>query len=261
MKKLFFLLNTILPLILSTYSEAASQDQSAAQIIRKATDLVDLKNTSMKISLKIYNSSGNVRVREINSYSISSQGATKTLIRFTSPPDQKGIAMLIHDYPDKSDDMWIYLPSLRKTRRMVSTEKGSSFMGSEFLNADMSRPDIEDFTYTFKKSSVIEGRDCWVIESLPVNETVARENGCSKKISYISKEDGLCYRTEYFDSKRVLERRQNIKKYKKCSSGRFIADFLESINEKNGRRSTIEISDIVEKVTLGSNYFEPGMLQ
>ena len=69
--------------------------------------------------------------------------------------------MLIFDYEDKSDDMWILLPSLRRTRRIVSSEKGKSFMGSEFTNADMSKPDLNDFTFKILGSAEADNNECW----------------------------------------------------------------------------------------------------
>ncbi len=89
----------------------------------------------MTSTLKIYDNKGNVRVREVSNAMAKFSGTTKTLFKFLSPPEVKGTTILIYDYENKDDDMWIYMPSLRKTRRIVATEKGKSFMGSEFSNA------------------------------------------------------------------------------------------------------------------------------
>ena len=73
--------------------------------------------------------------------------------------------MLIVDNKDVQDDMWIYLPALKKTRRIVSTEKGKSFMSSEFSNADMSSGSNSDFTIRHMPES--GKNDTWIIESVP----------------------------------------------------------------------------------------------
>jgi hypothetical protein len=98
-------------------------------------------------TLRIYDARGRERVRQTSMASrLFESGSTeKRIIRFLSPAEVKGTGMLIYDYDDRNDDMWIYMPALRKTRRIISNEKRKSFMGSEFSNADMSAPNLEDF--------------------------------------------------------------------------------------------------------------------
>ena len=93
--------------------------------------------------------------------------------------------MLIVDNKDVQDDMWIYLPALKKTRRIVSTEKGKSFMSSEFSNADMSSSSNSDFTIRHMPES--GKNDTWIIESVPVSEDKADEYGFSRKITFLDK--------------------------------------------------------------------------
>ena len=83
----------------------------------------------------------------------------KRIIKFISPAEVQGTGILIYDYENRPDDMWIYLPALRKTRRIVSREKSNSFMGSEFSNADMTAPSLEDFEYTLLGSEKIDETD------------------------------------------------------------------------------------------------------
>ena len=103
-------------------------------------------------------------------------GTEKRIIKFLSPADVKGTGILIFDYPEKSDDMWIYLPALRKTRRIVSKEKSKSFMGSEFSNANMTAPGLDDFTYATIGEEELEGKFCIIIESVPANSRIWRIN-------------------------------------------------------------------------------------
>ncbi|MCK9304304.1 MAG: outer membrane lipoprotein-sorting protein [Bacteroidales bacterium] len=242
-------------------TEVSGEDTKAYEIMKKASDLVDYKSISMKISLKTYNPSGGIRVREIESSSLSVPGVSKMIIRISAPPDQKGITMLIHDYPDKSDDMWIYLPSLRKSRRIVSSEKSSQFMGSEFLNSDMSRPRLEDYSHTLKDKTGAGEGEFWIIESVAVNESVVKESDFYKKISYISKDENLCRKTEFYDKNGTLLRNQLITKFIRNGPDKYIAAMMEVTNHKSGRRSTIEITVVKEKEALRENSFDPAMLR
>ncbi len=238
----------------------AQEGEEACKIIKKSSDLVDYKSITMKISLKTFAPNGAVRVREMESSTLSTPEVTKMVMRITSPPDQKGVAMLIHDYKEKGDDMWIYLPSLRKSRRVVSSEKASQFMGSEFLNSDMSRPSTDDYRHTLTGSGSINNEVCWIIESIAKDATVAKESGFTKKVSYITKNDNLCRKVEFYDAKGALLRTQLISKFEKSGPGTYIAIEMEVINNRTQRKSLLEI--IPEKSTTppDSKLFDPARL-
>ncbi|MGM0472790.1 MAG: outer membrane lipoprotein-sorting protein, partial [Bacteroidota bacterium] len=127
---------------------AAVSGQDPREIIENSHEAVKVSSFEAVSTLTITDSRGNQRVRRNTMASMSlPDGTEKRIIKFLSPPEVKGTGILIFDYPEKSDDMWIYLPALRKTRRIVSREKSNSFMGSEFSNADMTAPGLDDFSY------------------------------------------------------------------------------------------------------------------
>src|SRR5690606_29003066 len=148
----------------------------------------------------------NVRVRQIATASRKFSDCTKILIKFLAPADVKGTSLLMFDYEDQEDSQWIYMPALRKVRRIVSTEKGKNFMGSEFTNADMSKPNLNDFNYKILGEATYEGKKCRKIEAIAKDDRIRQENGYSKKISYIDKETDFCYKVEYYDLSDTLIR-------------------------------------------------------
>lgn len=235
------LLLTTIPFTGSVVARGQSGSDARA-IMKKASDLVDYKDIKMTIKLQTFSLNGGVREREIESSTVSESGVTKMSIKVLSPPDQKGIEMTIHDYDNKSDDMWIYLPSLRKTRRIASNEKSAQFFGSEFLNSDMSRPSLDDYSHKLLREESINGQNSWVIESTPLNDAIVKESGFYKKISYITKSDNLCRKIEYFDSRGGQMRVQEIKQFQKNGATNYIATEMEVLNLRNQRRSTIKIS-------------------
>ncbi|MCK7530893.1 MAG: outer membrane lipoprotein-sorting protein [Marinilabiliales bacterium] len=119
------------------------------------------------------------------------------MVKFLDPADVRGTAMLIVDNKDAQDDMWIYLPALKKTRRIVSTEKGKSFMSSEFSNADMSSASNSDFKIRHMPES--GKNDTWVIESVPVSEDKADEYGFSRKITCLDKKDLKTKKIDFYN--------------------------------------------------------------
>jgi hypothetical protein len=153
------------------------------------------------------------------------------------------------------------MPALRKTRRIVSTEKGRNFMGSEFTNADMSKPNMNDFQYKILGTESYEGRLCWKIESVCNNETVAGENGFSRKVSYIEKGTYLCHKAEFYDLKGKLHKVQFIRQYKKQASGKYFAYEMEMRNVQSGRKSILFIDKFQTGSSLPESAFTAAMLQ
>jgi hypothetical protein len=155
----------------------------AKEIIKKSREVAKIQGMEALSTLRIFDSKGRERVRETSmaSRTFDNGRTEKRIIRFLSPAEVEGTGMLIFDNEDESDDMWIYMPALRKTRRIVSTEKSKSFMGSEFSNADMSAPTLDDYSYTLLGTEQVSGSDCWKIEKLPANDDVSDETGLQKR--------------------------------------------------------------------------------
>jgi len=157
--------------------------------------------------------------------------------------------------------MWIYMPAIRKTRRIISSEKGKNFMGSEFTNADMSRPNMNDFYYKISALQTYNGHSCFTIETTCKNEAVEDENGFGKKIEWIEKGSWLCYKIEFYDFNGKLSKIQTIDNYKKQSNGKYFAFFMKMENVQSGRKSLITINKFQIGSKLTENTFTPAMLE
>ena len=226
--------------------------QDARQIADRASKSIDLESMEMVATLTIQDSKGNERIRQIATATRKFDGATKTMMKFLSPAEVKGTTMLIYDYEEKEDDMWIYLPALRKTRRIVSSEKAKSFMGSEFTNADMSKPNMDDFSYTLLGSESLNGKACWKVGVQCRNEDIEDENGFSKKIIFVEKSTYLPQKMEYYDLDGELYKIMTISDYRQQSNGEYFAYSMTIENMQNKRKSIMK----VDKFQLGSSMSE-----
>ncbi|MDP4277347.1 MAG: outer membrane lipoprotein-sorting protein, partial [Bacteroidota bacterium] len=215
-------------LLLAGLSQAHAQQ--AKDIARRSYDVISLESMEMKATLSIYDSKNHVRTRNISNVTKTFDGVIKTKLTCLAPPDVAGTTMLIFDYPDKDDDMWIYLPSLRSTRRIVSREKKSSFMGSEFSHADMSKPNLDDYTYSLLGSKDIDGKDCWMVEAVCKSGAVTEANGFNRKLAYIDKKSGLAYRMDYYKADHVWTKTMILKDYRKVSGESNFACYMEMQN-------------------------------
>jgi len=180
-------------------------------------------------------------------------GLEKRFIKFIEPADVRGISMLVVDNKSKADEMWIYLPALKKTRRIVSSEKGKSFMSSEFSNADMSSPTLSDFTNKHIGSSGSGNQ--WVIESIPADEEKADEYGYSRKVSYISTDKYIVQKMEFYNFDNELFKTIEIKTIHPLSDGKYLVKNMVANNFSTDRKSEIIFSNIVENAKVDDSYF------
>lgn len=259
MKKLYFtmIIAVVCNSLISLYA------QEPADIIRKSHDAVRISSFEAVATLTIDDGKGNERIRKNTMASKTYPDKTeKRIIKFIAPPEVEGTGILIFDHEEQADDMWIYLPALRKTRRIVSSEKSKSFMGSEFSNADMSAPPLEDFTYELTGSEDVDGTSCWKIRSVPRDMELEDEYGYSSAVSWIGKNDYIIRRSDYFDFDGSLIKRINTLEFNllEPESGKYMVTDMVAENFRNGRSSRMKMERI-EVAATNDNYFTVSYLE
>jgi hypothetical protein len=244
---------------------ASAGDPTANEIMEKAFMAIKLDGAEGLATLIIYNAKGKKRVRKTATISkLYDDGATeKRLIRFVSPADVKGTGLLTFDYKEKTDDMWLFMPALRKTRRIVASDKAKSFMGSEFTYADITPPKVEDFIHKILKSEQAGGVECWVVESVPRNEEIAEENGFSKKTTHIGKPDYAIRKSIYHDLDGELHKVLTVHEVKEIDTEkhRYRPMHMEMINKKNNRKSEMKMEKVVLRRDVPDDYFTTRFLE
>ena len=158
--------------------------------------------------------------------------------------------------------MWIYLPALRKTRRIVSKEKSKSFMGSEFSNANMTAPGLEDFSYELKGEEDLNGYSCFMIESTPVSTDLEDEYGYARSVSWVDKDNYLVHKTLYYDFDGELFKTITNKEFKKLEEGegKYMVTHMYASNHSNNRSSEM-VMDKVAVTSTSKSYFTVAYLE
>jgi len=235
----------------------------AREIIKKSREVSKITGMEALSTLKIFDSKGRERVRKTSmaSRTFDNGRIEKRIIRFLSPAEVKGTGLLIFDNEDESDDMWIFMPALRKTRRIVSSEKSKSFMGSEFSNADMTAPVLDDFSYKILGSENINGVECWKIEKLPLDEDISDETGISREILWVSKKQYISVRSEYYDLDEELWKIRISSDVKEITTGKYMASYMKMENIQNGRTSEFTLDQIQYNPEVKEEYFTVGYLE
>lgn len=250
----------VLLIIFLTLAAAAVAQSSPREIIKKSHDVVKVSSFEAVSVLTTTDGSGNMRTRKSSMASKTyPDGTEKRIIKFLEPAEVKGTGILIFDHERKADDMWIYLPAIRKTRRIVSSEKSKSFMGSEFSNADMTAPLLDDFSYTGDGEEMIDGTSCFVIRADAVSMDVEDEYGYSTAIMWIGKADYLVRKTHYYDySDHHFKSIENISFTRlDKTEGKYMVTEMKAENLDNDRKSAM----IMEKVALADSKDEYFTLQ
>ena len=125
----------------------------------------------------------------------------KSIITFLQPSDVKGTKMLTWSHKTENDDQWLYLPSMKRVKRISSNSKTSSFMGSEFSYEDLGGQSLEKFTYKHLRDEKSEIGNVWVVERYPVN---IKESGYLKQVMWIPEKYHASSKVEYYDRKGTL---------------------------------------------------------
>jgi hypothetical protein len=235
--------------------------QDAKEISEKSLELTRVDAMEMISTLTITDAKGNERVRQTTTASKKFGETTKIITKFVAPADVKGTGLLVYDHKNQDDDMWIYLPALRKVRRIVSSEKGKSFMGSEFSNADMSAPKLDDYNYKILGETIYEGKNCWQIEAIPVNDQMADDLGFSKKVSWVDKASYFTYKNIFYDFDGEIFKEILLRDYEEVDDGKYMVRKMEAINLQNDRKSVMTIDKLQKGSELTENSFTPAALE
>ncbi len=211
----------------------------------------------MLMTLKDKN--GKERTRKIRMKTLEIEGeGDKNLIVFDLPNDIKGTAFLNYTHRIGDDDQWLYLPSLKRVKRISARNKSSSFMGSEFTYEDMASQEIEKHTYKLIRDEICENLDCFVVEFYPVD----RENsGYSRKLVWIDKGEYRIWKVAFFDKKNELLKTLTYSGYNLYLGKYWRADIMNMVNHQTGKSTRLDFSNYQFNVGLDENDFTTRALQ
>jgi hypothetical protein len=231
--------------------------QSARDIMQKVIDRDDGDNIITNMQMQLIDKNGHKRVRNMKTYSKDIGVDEYKMIFFISPSDVKNTAFLTYDYQDddKDDDQWLYLPALKKTKRIPASDKDSAFMGSDFTYNDMTEPNLNDYNFKILKESVVKRKSgnekVWIIEVLPKNEKVIDETGYLKTIAYVRQDNYMVTRAKYYLKKAKRVKYMDVKKVEKID-GIDVAT-ITTMTTKKGKRTLHKTILIQTDVKMNQN--------
>lgn len=252
-----FALWAVAPLCLGT-------ELTAKQIMQRNFLATKISAFTGDVTMKLINSSGGKRVRRIKIWSkLKPDGVdSKVLIRFTYPPDVRDTGFLQIQNAGSDDDMWIYLPALSKTRRLVSSEKSDSFFGTDFTYGDILAPAVDKFHHRRLPNAAIDGKEYYVIESTPVDAETRDDMGFSRKVSWIDMKNFVERKVDFYDAQNQLFKVETVfdPKLVEPKLGRWVAMRREMLNVQTNHRTVYKFNRFQIESHLSDRLFSVRML-
>lgn len=159
----------------------------------------------------------------------------KSLTAFDEPADVKGTALLTYGHKTADDDQWLYLPALARVKRIASSNKSGSFMGSEFAYEDIGSQEVEKYTYKYLRDETYEGVPCLVIERYPVS----RHSGYTRQVVWLDQAEYRPRKIDFYDRKQSLLKTLTWNGYKQYLGKYWRADEMVMVNHQSGKSTRL----------------------
>jgi uncharacterized protein len=239
---------SVLHLALSP-SDARAADLTGRDIMEKNFYAGKVPHLLNESTMTLTNDKGQQRVRKMRSASVLQPNGidTKLLIRFRFPGDVQGTGYLQIQHYESDDDMWIYLPALKKVRRLVANNKKDSFVGSDFSYGDILLPVVDTYHHHLLKSEPVDGEDCYVVEMTPASDQIMKDYGYSKWVAWIRQSNFMEKKAEYYDVSGRLLKTQTIPAVKEVDANahKWWALRREVVNHQTGHRTEL-VFDVLD---------------
>jgi len=224
-------------LLVSTVSVAQTPQEKGLAIFKEADSRDkgwgDSQNTMTMI---LRNSAGKESKRQVRARTLEVNGdGDKSINIFDHPADVKGTSFLSHTHVGKPDDQWLYLPALKRVKRISSSNKSGPFMGSEFAYEDIGSQEIDNYTYTFLADEELNGQMMFKVESIPTY----KKSGYTKQIVWVDQEEYRVFKTEYYDRKGALLKTLTFNDYQLYLDKYWRANSMSMINHQNGKSTDL----------------------
>lgn len=187
-------------------------------------------------TMTLRNAQGAVSTREFIVKTLEVEGdGDKEMGIFHSPADVRGTAVLTFSHGTQPDDQWIYLPSLKRVKRISTVNKSGPFVGSEFAFEDISSWELEKYRYRYLRDEIIDGHPTFVIENIPVYE----HSGYTRQIEWLDQEMYQPRKIEFYDRKGDLLKTLTFSDYQQYLDRYWRAGRLHMENHQNGKSTEL----------------------
>jgi outer membrane lipoprotein-sorting protein len=215
-------------------------------------------DTSATMQMILRNKQGEESKREIRSKALEVKSdGDKSMIIFDQPKDVAGTALLTFTHKAADDDRWLYLPAVKRVKRIASSNKSGPFMGSEFAYEDLGSQEPEKYTYRWLRDETYDGQDVFVFERFPVD----KDSGYTRQVVWTDKAEYRPLKVEYYDRKKSLLKTLTLTDYQKYLDRYWRPLKLDMVNHQTGKSTTLLFKDYKFRNGFKDRDFDQNALQ
>lgn len=241
-------------------SFASSSPESKGLAIAQEADRRDTGWIDQTADLKMIlrNKQGQESTREIRTSSLEvTKDGDKSLSIFNTPADVRGTAFLSHSHAKEADDQWLFLPALKRVKRISSSNKSGPYMGSEFAYEDISSQEVGKYTYKWLRDETLNGVECFVMERYPLD----KNSGYTRQVVWMDKTTYQPLKVDYYDRKDTLLKTQTFNDYQLYLDKFWRPDSMEMVNHQSGKSTLLLMKNYGFKNGLEARDFNKKALQ
>ena len=224
---------------LELIAETAEEKGLAIAVEADRRDL-GWQDSQASMEMILRNRQGDTSTRKIRSRALEVTGdGDKSLTIFDHPADVKNTAFLSFTHATEPDDQWLYLPALKRVKRIASANKSGPFMGSEFAYEDISSQEVDKYSYKWLRDETFDGQEAFVIERIPQY----KHSGYTRQEAWLDKEHYRVLKVDYYDRKGALLKTLLASEYKQYLDQYWRAQRMDMENHLTGKSTTLTWSD------------------
>jgi len=235
-----------------------AQQMTGLQVMQENDKQFSFQTETSQLTMELVNRSGKTRSRTVERYSAKDgKGNLSTLIRFLQPADVKGSGFLSVEHSKTDESRHLYLPALKKSRRISAGEDSDAFMGSDFTYEDLDEMELGEYSFKLLGEETVNGAKCHKVEAVPTNEKRRKTSGYSKRVYYVSHGAFVVNKVEYFDKHGTLFKKLTATDIKPVpgATGFYRAYVLTMENLKTKHKTVLAYKDYKINPEVDKNVF------
>jgi hypothetical protein len=242
--------NVAFALMVGLAIPATAAAQDARAIMEEAQRRAEVTSQHYEGLLQVFDAKGKISDKRWTFDRIGSHGASKSILKFSTPPEVNGVALLVINHPDRASDQWMWTPAVGRERRIALQDRSQRFFGTDFSFEDLEERDTEQFDYSIAGEEPIDGVPCWRIESQPKKTKVSQY---SRSVVWIRKDNYVFAQAENF-IKAELARRVRYLKVESVQ-GVWTARILEMTDLRRKSRTVLTLERLQYNVPMNEQDF------